>query len=309
MITITLDKRTRAEMNTGTPRLDNWTYHHVLPVRYYFTLASICGHVVGTAPSDDAVKKARGVLEAMVNNGSNLDKVRLFCDAGKIDDPGARAVAVLAHAKLCASPRWGGFAGMQPTQRCDDPGSNPELVKPMSGAAGWWGPIQVLQTQLDALVPTLPSTSDDKDMTLTVDEVRATAIVKDFAAEVERVAAMGILPFAPGDWKRCPTGVATSGADWYFGTRGAAGPAWGGSKDFDALNKVKNKQKDFMTEWNGGKSALGAVFALRTADTDPKGTPLEYDADLHDKAEKLKTVYRQINDLLVRYEPDGAYKG
>ena len=33
MLQITVPITTRAEMNTTTPRVGQWTYHHVLPVR------------------------------------------------------------------------------------------------------------------------------------------------------------------------------------------------------------------------------------------------------------------------------------
>ena len=40
MLTLSVPITSRANMNTTTPRVGQWTYHHVLPVRVYFLLAS-----------------------------------------------------------------------------------------------------------------------------------------------------------------------------------------------------------------------------------------------------------------------------
>lgn len=306
VITIELNSKTRAQMNSGTPRSEDWTYHHVLPVRYYFTLASVCAHMVADDTLQKATRKlAKEVLRAMPCNGGNADKVETFCSEAKsatgipLTDRAAKAVAV---ARLCASPLWGGFAGMAPSQRCDDPGSNPEPNRPLSGGPDWWSGLQLLQARLDALVPTLSGQSDEKDFTLQIDENKATGELQAIAQHVNVLKPCPILPFKPTDWKLCPTENPNFGRPWIYGKRGATGPAWTAVASFDSLNRIKAKGKEFGDAWRDQRDAFGGVFALRTATTDPQGAAADYDAELHTKAMEKK-VYRQINDLLVLYLP------
>lgn len=298
MFTITLDRKTRKEMNTGTPRVGEWTYHHVLPVRYYFTLASLCTNLIAQgAPGTQLVTDASAILSAMPCNGANREFVRAFC-VNKVGT--ATESDMIDAAKRCASPPWGGFGGMQPPQRCDDPGSLPEQRRPLSGSANWWAALQIVQTRLDALVPTLVNIGRDNDFTLKIDTTRAQAEIAALAAQVNLINRTDILPFEPSDWMHCPRGDKSVRRDWIFATRAAI--PFAAVESFNKLNSIKNKP-GFPAAWNDSRDAFGSFFALREVTDTPKGRPESYSKELHAEAMARKSVFRQINDLLVLYLP------
>src|SRR3954466_12660824 len=112
-ITVDIRIRTRADMNTSTPRFGNWTYHHVHPVRVYYMTASLILRVI-TDPDAYLDTRALGVnaLEKMCNNPPNKAALRTFVDqkAGTVTTDDERQVI----AKTCASPPFGGFGGPNP---------------------------------------------------------------------------------------------------------------------------------------------------------------------------------------------------
>src|SRR5947207_1999340 len=144
-ITVDVRIRTRADMNTATPRFGNWTYHHVQPVRIYYMTASIILRVLTDA---DAFPETRtfgvGVLEKMCNNPPNKTALRAFIDLkkGTVTTDDERLVI----AKTCASPPFGGFAGPNPAQRSDDPHDGTETTRPLSSHVSWWETLQNLGT-------------------------------------------------------------------------------------------------------------------------------------------------------------------
>lgn len=138
-LTIDINIGTRATMNTSTPRVGPWTYHHVLPVRLYFmaawTMLRICKHSSAWKKTTDSAREA---LTMMTQYKANADSIRLFLDT-KDDNP--PAVDIADQAKLCASPPAGGFGGPNPNQRTDDPHDLPERYAPVSADVAWFSAL------------------------------------------------------------------------------------------------------------------------------------------------------------------------
>jgi hypothetical protein len=155
----------------GTPVCDKWTFHHILPWKFFYCLAALLGYyyagslnsfVRGTAPyntqeaiadlpktkealgsivsCDDAIVHSAGrSIMSFVEMKTVIDK--LARTGGSVTEriTGATSKDTL-HAALvdCTSPVFGGFPGMDGTQRSDDPGSTMERTKPFNGDAAWW---------------------------------------------------------------------------------------------------------------------------------------------------------------------------
>lgn len=179
-LTITVAITTRARMNPSTPRFkQDWTYHHVLPVRLYFMAAwmilHVCKHSDAWATTRIVGKDA---LEAMCQNGHNRLAITNFL-ATRDDAPTAVELAELA--KLCASPPCGGFAGPNPNQRTDDPHDGVERFPPVSADAAWWACItsigMVLKDAFGLLAMPAPNTN-----------VSAQRTVAEWCADVETIA-------------------------------------------------------------------------------------------------------------------------
>jgi hypothetical protein len=310
MIRIQLSQKTRSEMNTSTPRDGDWTYHHVLPVRYYFTIAYLCAYMVVNKAADSAISKdARACLKAMANNGANRGKIDTLSGAGKSESE--KAKAVLDHAKMCASPLFGGFAGMNPEQRCDDPKEGPEPNRPESADVGWWAALQLLKEHVEMVFPTIGGTGE-KNLDVEMDETAFEWFVASLKRHIIPLSAWVISPFDASDWKYCPSENPRGGGPWIFAQRGAGLAAWAPARQFDGLNKNKSAKNvgEFNKLWGGGGATEGLKYLLAGsfALTDRPllgGKAENVGPDLLVKAKaKPAKVFRQINDRLVLYIPD-----
>lgn len=143
MLTISVPITSRAEMNTTTPRVVDWTYHHVLPVRVYFLMASTLLRIV---IDPDCWDKARilgtEALKSMCQYRANEQRIELFLQNPKWQHVTPSDVEFGEQAKLCASPPFGGFGGPNPVQRSDDPHENEEPNRPVSADQTWWDSLK-----------------------------------------------------------------------------------------------------------------------------------------------------------------------
>lgn len=139
MLTLSVPITSRALMNTGTPRVGQWTYHHVLPVRVYYLMASIILRVIVDPDCWDKAKTL-GVeaLKGMCQYRSNEERIDLFVADRKWLHVTPTAADFADQAKLCASPPFGGFGGPNPVQRSDDPHENEEPNRPLTADQTWW---------------------------------------------------------------------------------------------------------------------------------------------------------------------------
>jgi len=98
--------------------------------------APSCVFVTDTDCFDQTRVLGTNALCKMVNNRHNETAVRTFVDQnrGTVATDDARGPI----ASFCASPPFGGFAGMNPTQRSDDPHDAVEVNKPLSAPMTWW---------------------------------------------------------------------------------------------------------------------------------------------------------------------------
>lgn len=226
----------------GSPDCDGWTYHHVLPWRYYYlaghTLATLAKYLIATQPAllptyvksklygalsaataeaaDGKGKKGSGLAgrygpsHADFAAGVDYKPMDLLKLANRLHPSEgilaqierAGAIDPYAVAALSANPKFGGFAGMNPSHRRDDPKESFERLRPYSAAATWWGLLAQLRVALESFVPTLGSVPDDRKLvvTLTAD------VWSVFVPTLEKLTKSHnrVPAFAPPDWDYCP---------------------------------------------------------------------------------------------------------
>lgn len=144
------------------PKVDGWTYHHILPVRYYWSAAFILVKLLrlkqcATQQSGGDLKAEFGTKNALDFFAEDFDilpkDVKEICmSLHQTPNGGARQQfmesltadlskneSIAAAVGPLTGPRYGGFAGMKGSdQRTDDPGSAPEKQKPYGFSVEQW---------------------------------------------------------------------------------------------------------------------------------------------------------------------------
>lgn len=197
--TVSIRILNRDSMNTGTPRFGSWTYHHVLPVRIYFSVASMILCVL-THPSCWRRTRTYGklILQSMCNNGPNRGTVALFVDDNIGKTPTPEEIADIA--KRCASPPYGGFGGPNPNQRTDDPHDEVERNCPRSATQVWWeGLLGVKNTFYRAMgLNAMPQ--PQQLMTTTKLVWEWCRVVEEICVHLDLAKTAGLAEFERTDW-------------------------------------------------------------------------------------------------------------
>lgn len=153
----------------GTPDCNKWTFHHILPWKYFYCLSAILSYyyhgslnsfVKGNKIYDS--EKAREelldtatVFSPIVVCSTNVThsvsaSMLYFIEMGRLVNGLARTGGnivddIATHPAMlhnilvkCTSPVFGGFPGMDGNQRSDDPKSSMELTRPANGEVAWW---------------------------------------------------------------------------------------------------------------------------------------------------------------------------
>jgi hypothetical protein len=158
---------------SGTaPECNRWTFHHILPWRYFYCLSALLTYYYhGTLNSFvkdnfkslnleaedlekliDIANKFSDVVECSTKiEHSRGSSMLSLAEMGRLIDGLSRnnngIVNEIAGIQLktrlveCTSPIFGGFAGMDGAQRSDDPGPNMEQKRPANGDTAWWTAI------------------------------------------------------------------------------------------------------------------------------------------------------------------------
>ncbi|QCP53543.1 hypothetical protein FAZ95_31370 [Trinickia violacea] len=169
-----------------TPDCDSWTFHHILPWKYYYCLAAVLGYYyagslnsfVRSSPlyntpqalaelpntvtalgsivtcDSDIVHSAGKSMMSFVEVKNVIDKLARTADSVTERITNATSKETL-HAALvsCTSPVFGGFPGMSGDQRSDDPkdaNSKMEPTKPFNGDPAWWTAVTSVGHALQA---------------------------------------------------------------------------------------------------------------------------------------------------------------
>ncbi|MBN7822811.1 MULTISPECIES: hypothetical protein [Gammaproteobacteria] len=156
----------------GTPDCDKWTFHHILPWKYFYCLSAILGYYYyGTVAS---FVRGHPTLNTPENRAGLLDTATVFapivvCNTSIVQSEGVSMMSLVEMERLinglartggsivdkisqnavrlhdhfveCTSPVFGGFPGMDGNQRSDDPKSSMELTRPSNGDASWWSAV------------------------------------------------------------------------------------------------------------------------------------------------------------------------
>jgi hypothetical protein len=231
------------------PAANGWTYHHVLPWRYYWvagyslvmlakykfhsknlltTLKKGSDYHQAFIAEDDAVKgnkrdKNITALFGSDHGGFEVAKSPIalikLCDdmhgagqnAATNEVMNSGVVSAEAIAGVCTNPRFGGFAGMSPQQRRDDPHDQYEKRRPHSTSQLWWGQLEILRSILERCTSDLRNPPEDrklevsfsqKDGNLLVDTIQTLASSHNF-----------VPAFSAKDWDYCPKGKKLP---WHF---------------------------------------------------------------------------------------------
>jgi len=208
------------------PDCDDWTFHHVLPVRYFWCTAFIVVKLIrllkckdqGVKNVDEKMLEAEfGTEEAinfcqqlnaerkeLVNSCKHLHRTpannKVGTQLGKdsqLDLSNPNDIAAIAHD--LTGPKYGGFAGMKPDQRSDDPGSRVERTKPASFPEQQWNLLQELAAVLEQSLQGLKDKSNGP-FQCSLNHDRANVILhclRTLTAEHGR----GVPPFNPSDWR------------------------------------------------------------------------------------------------------------
>lgn len=214
-----------------TPDCDRWTFHHVLPRRYYFSCAytlvmatrhqctdqnqlnGLTRHAAYAAIKrvcdEDARNPAYGsgsstfgrlsltagqlikLIKKMANNDFDGTLLNHGLDAEKL-------------ALTCRAPKFGGFAGMDGAQRAKDPDERPEPIRPHSASKDWWGALSILRKHLDSCCQALADATGGKTVSVAAEKSDVEGIITQLnllTGNHDRVH-----PFFPKDWDYKPQG-------------------------------------------------------------------------------------------------------
>ena len=213
------------------PGGDGWTYHHILPVRYYWSAAFILVKLyrlkeyIGKPPSKDIkdrLKAEFGIEDVSAYLGDDFDlsglknsEIVRYCVSLHQHPQNGRQPFEVALKKWLASqsaadivaavdpltgPRYGGFAGMSGSeQRTDDPKSGVELRKPISFDQEKWNRLKLIGDTLDRCVENkAPATSDVYNCRVTASDARLlTSSLRELSEDIDD---QRVHPFAAADW-------------------------------------------------------------------------------------------------------------
>lgn len=212
----------------STPTHDGWTYHHVLPWRYYYLMGYIIANVsklkylkhdykindVGLANiieqeqvnDDKALEEQYGSEVLAFNrnlNESGPKLIRLLQTLHGTANQNSDSIVdkIKSSQKfdlggignLCSAPKFGGFLGMAPEIRCDDLGDRAERLKPEGARATWWGNLMLLKTYLESFCNTVADASAGST-------ISATVHYKDFVGFLATVRSLSSSFVAPYDF-------------------------------------------------------------------------------------------------------------
>ncbi|WP_207005380.1 hypothetical protein [Trinickia mobilis] len=175
-----------ADRTGNTPDCDKWTFHHILPWKYYYCLAALLGYYYAgslnsfvrssplyntpegiadlpdtKAALGDIVSCDKDIVHSMGRSMMSFAEMKNVIDklarsGGSVTERITRATSKDAlHAALvdCTSPVFGGFPGMSGDQRSDDPkdaADKMEQTKPFNGDPTWWTAVKSIGDALQA---------------------------------------------------------------------------------------------------------------------------------------------------------------
>lgn len=169
MATYSFTVQLPSKRSGGTPDCDKWTFHHILPWKYFYCLSAILGYyyhgslnsfVKGsvTYNTPEALRELLDTTTAfapiVVCSTDVIHSVGTsmmsFAEMGRlvnglartggdiVDKISKNSAKLHDHLVECTSPVFGGFPGMDGNQRSDDPKSSMEQTRPANGEVTWW---------------------------------------------------------------------------------------------------------------------------------------------------------------------------
>jgi hypothetical protein len=233
------------------PDCDGWSFHHVLPVRYFWSTAFIlvklirlqqCKDTGGGSQTASSSKTARSPRRGGSSKsggsseeaGPNLNKefgtndalgfcqeltlkrqelialceslhrtpdnntARQSLESADLDLSNSETIAAIAHD--LTGPKYGGFAGMKPDQRTDDPGSHVEPQRPLSFNQDQWTELQNLAQVLEESLGKRFKKESNGPFPCTLDHDKVSRLLHCLRILRNRFG-RGVHPFKPSDWQ------------------------------------------------------------------------------------------------------------
>lgn len=225
----------------GSPNVNHWTYHHVLPWRYYYLAGNVLTMMARyrLATTDfirsintkhllrPAMEADRDVLLDKKTKSQDPKKLKAFFGAdhsgfdigvshtplvilktlNKFHEPAGVLTALATEgsldpdtsSRLASNPCFGGFEGMNPGQRTDDPHDGCENRRPHNSSQAWWGLLNILGQSLKGFAPELGSLPDNRTLTVRVASENAWKV---FYPTIEKLVAShnAVYRFKAVDW-------------------------------------------------------------------------------------------------------------
>lgn len=240
-----------------SPDCDGWTYHHVLPWRYYWLAGYLLAYIarqiglhhayapksligsLNNATKKDSKDTSGKSHKSSKNNQSyksGKDKknkqmgpstgissgissfltdyeanhlLKLFKSMHHTGDgtellqqrvqANDQSLSLSDVASTCTNPKFGGFAGISPDQRLDDPKNGPELNKPANAAQDWWSALAALKQALETCCPAIKNANSGTELRFTLTDTPAHTLINSItlltASKMNEV-----YPFNANDW-------------------------------------------------------------------------------------------------------------
>ena len=271
----------------NSPVGEGYTYHHILPWRYYYAagviLAQVARMMCAGMSFNAKPEKARydpAGMQAELKKVDSDAKLKALYGAGHINFRNdLRAANISAYELLdicramhgagsnkvneisasigknvgfnfevigdiCNSPKFGGFWGVAPEHRRDDPESGPEMNRPFSVDEARWGALQLLCKHLTSFCPGLLGAKAGSTIPANVDV--ETFLL--FKSNLDKLIAQHNYPsvFRPSDWSFWMNGVKA----WQYVTE----------------ENIKAKVQS---------SGAGKVLSVRISETEPQGSTID----------------------------------
>lgn len=216
-LTVSVNVTNGGEMRAKFLGREPFTYHHFLPVRTYYLTASALLQVVGhpDAPRQVFLDGREALFLMARNHGDGNDLLGFLL--GRRQGGPISAARLHAMAKLCTTPRFGGFLGPEGNTRANDPGAFAETTRPQSvGLAGWQhvqslrGTVQDAFGLMQAPEPGLEQTATKALPDWWAWARAASRDVKGAYLALNAATRGSVWPFAPSDWSPDP------GFDWSY---------------------------------------------------------------------------------------------
>lgn len=222
----------RKARSGSTPPCKGWTYHHVLPWRYYYFLSAILSYyyiAVLIANKQIILNEIPVGYHDDISKTVSLNKIfgtdvvcdstifRYMTDMQLVDFSEClfgldRTPTGLIHdillkfnsdnttiVKHGTSPIFGGFPGVDGSQRTDDPGHLREKTKPLNGNNEWWVALDQIGSILETATASKITLINEPELSFNLSDDNVDSLIHSLRVLVLNYN-KEVLPFDDNSW-------------------------------------------------------------------------------------------------------------